>query len=88
MREKGGGVGAFRIAGGLRGGMRTQFRWSRVSWDGTGRDWEGMVCNRKAPGEAAGGQGGVSGTAGGRGFALGVWLLGKGRPDNTRCVRT
>ena len=57
--RKGGGVGAFRMAGGLRGGMRTQCRWSRVSWDGTGREWEGRVCDHKAPGEATGEPGGI-----------------------------
>ena len=52
MREKGAGVGAFRIAGALREGIRRQFRWSRVSWDEAGREWERRVCDHKVFEEA------------------------------------
>ena len=78
MQEKAGGVGAFRMAGGGRVGMRTQFRWGRVSWDGTGRQWKGRGYDRKAPGEATGEPGSIW-HGRGRGFALEEWLLGKVR---------
>ena len=75
------------MAGGLRGGMRTQFRWSRVSWDGTGREWEGRVCDHKAPGEATGEPGGIW-HGRGEGFCAGGMVARQGAPDGTRCVRT
>ena len=47
-----------------------------VSWEGTGRVWEERIPGRKACG-GGGRRTGASGPAGGSGFALGVWLLGK-----------
>ena len=77
---KGGGTGAF--GRGSEGGG--------VSWEGAGRVWEERIRGRKASG-GGGRRTGASGGAGGRGFALGVWLLGKNcarvhlvRPDGKR----
>ena len=47
-----------------------------VSWEGTGRVWEERIRGRKACG-VGGRRTGASTAAGGRGFALRVWLLGK-----------
>ena len=63
---KGGGTGAFR-RGSAGGGL---------SWEGAGRVWEERIRGRKASG-GEGRRTGAPGAAGGRGFALGVWLLGK-----------
>ena len=63
---KGGGTGAFGRGSGGGG----------VSCEGAGRVWEERIRGRKASGEG-GRRTGPSGAAGGRGFALGVWLLGK-----------
>ena len=63
---KGGGTGAF--GRGSEGGG--------VSWEGAGRVWEERIRGGKASG-GGGRRTGASGAAGGRGFALGVWLLGK-----------
>ena len=73
---KGGGTGAFGT--GSEGGG--------VSWEGAGRVWDERFRGRKASGK--GGRGtAASGAAGRRGFALGVWLLGKlrqGAPGASR----
>jgi len=53
-----------------------RFRGRGVSWEGTGRVWEERIPGRKASG-GGGRRTGASGAAGGRSFALGVWLLGK-----------
>ena len=87
MREKGAGVGAFRIACALRGGMKTQFRWSRVSWDEAGREWEKRVCDRKALGEATREPGAIW-HGSGEGFCAGGMVAREGAPDGTRCVLT
>ena len=63
---KGGGTAAFRR--GSEGGG--------VSWEGARHVWEERIRGRKASG-GGGRRTGTSGAAGGRGFALGVWLLGK-----------
>ena len=63
---KGGGTGAF--GRGSEGGG--------VSWEGAGCVWEERIRGRKASGEG-GRRTGASGAAGGKGFALRVWLLGK-----------
>ena len=64
--EKGGAMGVF--GRGSEGGG--------VSWAGAGRVWEERIRGRKASG-GGGKRTGASGAAGGRGFALGVWLLDK-----------
>ena len=63
---KGGGTGVFR-RGLEKGG---------VSWEGTGRVWEKRIRGQKASGGGSR-RTGASGATGGRGFALGVWLLDK-----------
>ena len=65
--------------GGKGGGTRAFGRGSEgggVSWEGAGRIWEERIRGRKAC-RREGRRTGASGAAGGRGFALGVWLLGK-----------
>ena len=72
-------VGKRPLDKGGEGGVRSvweRFRGRGVSWEGTGRVWEERIHGRKASGEG-GGRTGASGAAGGRGFALGVWLVGK-----------
>jgi len=59
-----------------RGSVWERLRGRGVSWEGTGHVWEERIRGRKASG-GGGRRTGASGAAGGRGFALGVWLLGK-----------
>ena len=86
MGEEQGSVGAFRMARELTGGMRRQFRWSRVSWDGTRRDWEWRVPDHKTPRKAGGEPDGIR-----HGRGEGVFPESKvarpSAPDDTRSVQ-
>ena len=75
------------MAGGLRRGMRMQFRRSRVSWNGTGHDQGGRVCDRNVPKKAAGEPGGIW-YGRGEGVCAKGMVAKQSAPDDTQCIRT
>ena len=82
-----GGCGSVQDGRWIERGNEDTVQMDRVSWDGTGRDWEGRVCDRKAPGEAAGEPRGIWQRRG-EGVCAGGMVARQSPPDDTRCVWT